>query len=117
MGKAKLERLARNYLLNVHPISSEASPQTNEMYFGCGYTEQMICGSGSQPSCEPAMPTPFIGPQSGSWSRRAGGNRSRTGVYRRSGAEILRQQVALEVEGLDRVYLNVPIPQLQRQGG
>ena len=32
-------------------------------------------------------------------------------------AEILKQHVTLEVEGIDRMYLNVYIPQLQREGG
>ena len=32
-------------------------------------------------------------------------------------AEILKEHVTLEVEGIDRMYLNVYIPQLQREGG
>jgi hypothetical protein len=35
----------------------------------------------------------------------------------RSVAEILKEHVTLEVEGIDRMYLNVYIPQLQREGG
>jgi hypothetical protein len=35
----------------------------------------------------------------------------------RSVAEILREHVTLEMEGIDRMYLNVYIPQLQREGG
>jgi hypothetical protein len=35
----------------------------------------------------------------------------------RSVAEILREHVTLEIEGIDRMYLNVYIPQLQREGG
>ena len=35
----------------------------------------------------------------------------------RSVAEILREHVALEIEGIDRIYLNVYFPQLQREGG
>jgi hypothetical protein len=35
----------------------------------------------------------------------------------RSAAEILRQHVTLEVEGIDRMYLNVYVPTLQRAGG
>ncbi len=32
-------------------------------------------------------------------------------------AEILRGHVTLEIEGIDRMYLNVYVPQLQREGG
>ena len=35
----------------------------------------------------------------------------------RSVAEILREQVTLELEGIDRMYLNVYVPQLQREAG
>ena len=35
----------------------------------------------------------------------------------RSVAEVLREQVTLEVEGIDRMYLNVYVPALQREGG
>src|SRR5438477_12376963 len=35
----------------------------------------------------------------------------------RSVAEILREHVTLEIEGIDRMYLNVYVPQLQRAGG
>jgi len=35
----------------------------------------------------------------------------------RSVAEILREHVTLEIECMDRMYLNVYIPQLQREGG
>jgi hypothetical protein len=35
----------------------------------------------------------------------------------RSVAEVLREHVTLEVEGIDRMYLNVYIPALQREGG
>ena len=35
----------------------------------------------------------------------------------RSVAEVLKQHVTLEVEGIDRMYLNVYIPQLQREQG
>src|ERR1700685_1951222 len=32
-------------------------------------------------------------------------------------AEVLREHVCLEVEGIDRMYLNVYVPALQREGG
>jgi hypothetical protein len=32
-------------------------------------------------------------------------------------AEVLREHVTLEVEGIDRMYLNVYVPALQRAGG
>ena len=32
-------------------------------------------------------------------------------------AEVLREHVTLEIEGIDRMYLNVYVPQLQREGG
>jgi hypothetical protein len=32
-------------------------------------------------------------------------------------AEILQGHVTLEIEGIDRMYLNVYVPQLQREGG
>lgn len=35
----------------------------------------------------------------------------------RSVAEILKEHVTLEIEGIDRMYLNVYVPQLQREGG
>lgn len=35
----------------------------------------------------------------------------------RTVAEILREHVTLEVEGIDRMYLNVYVPALQRAGG
>jgi hypothetical protein len=34
----------------------------------------------------------------------------------RSVAEVLAEHVTLEVEGIDRMYLNVYVPALQRQG-
>src|SRR3954454_12992237 len=35
----------------------------------------------------------------------------------RSVAEVLKEHVTLEVEGIDRMYLNVYVPQLQREQG
>src|SRR5216110_1228106 len=35
----------------------------------------------------------------------------------RSVAEILREHVTLEIEGINRMYLNVYVPQLQREQG
>ena len=35
----------------------------------------------------------------------------------RSVAELLKEHVTLEVEGIDRMYLNVYIPKLQRETG
>lgn len=35
----------------------------------------------------------------------------------RSVAEVLREHVTLEIEGIDRMYLNVYVPQLQRESG
>ena len=35
----------------------------------------------------------------------------------RSVAEVLNEHVILRVEGIDRVYLNVCVPQLQREQG
>jgi hypothetical protein len=32
-------------------------------------------------------------------------------------AEVLKEHVTLEVEGIDRMYLNVYVPALQRAGG
>src|SRR3954465_10664249 len=32
-------------------------------------------------------------------------------------AEVLKEHVTLEVEGIDRMYLNVYVPQLQREAG
>ena len=34
-----------------------------------------------------------------------------------SAAEVIREHVSLEVEGIDRMYLNVYVPALQREGG
>src|SRR5205085_10740487 len=47
-------------------------------------------------------------------------DRSRTGAemsVSRSVAEVLADHVTLEVEGIDRMYLNVYIPGLQREQG
>src|ERR1700722_1383741 len=47
-------------------------------------------------------------------------DRSRTGAEMslpRSVAEVLTEHVTLEVEGIDRMYLNVYVPVLQRQQG
>ena len=35
----------------------------------------------------------------------------------RSVAEVLDEHITLEVEGIDRMYLNVYVPQLQREQG
>jgi hypothetical protein len=35
----------------------------------------------------------------------------------RSVAEVLREHVTLEIDGIDRMYLNVYVPALQRAGG
>ena len=35
----------------------------------------------------------------------------------RTVAEVLQQHVTLEIEGIDRMYLNVYVPALQRAGG
>ena len=35
----------------------------------------------------------------------------------RSVAEILNEHVTLELDGIDRVYLNVYVPRLQREAG
>ena len=35
----------------------------------------------------------------------------------RTVAKVLREHVTLEVEGIDRMYLNVCVPALQRAGG
>ena len=35
----------------------------------------------------------------------------------RSVAEVLNEHVTLEVEGIDRMYLNVYVPRLQRESG
>ena len=35
----------------------------------------------------------------------------------RSVAEVLREHVTLEIEAIDRMYLNVYVPQLQRESG
>src|ERR1700675_2554439 len=35
----------------------------------------------------------------------------------RSVAEVLREQLTLEIESIDRMYLNVYVPQLQRESG
>jgi hypothetical protein len=39
------------------------------------------------------------------------------GVYRKTVADVLRDHVTLEVEGIDRMYLNVSVPQWQRELG
>jgi hypothetical protein len=58
-----------------------------------------------------------LGRRSGSRSRRTGVIPEPKMSIPRTVAEILREHVTLEVEGIDRMYLNVYVPALQRAGG
>src|SRR5580704_12965507 len=58
-----------------------------------------------------------LGRRSGSRSRRIGVVPEPKMSIPRTVAEILREHVTLEVEGIDRMYLNVYVPALQRAGG
>src|SRR5436853_7776126 len=58
-----------------------------------------------------------IGRRSGSRSRRIGVVPEPKMSVPRSVAEVLADHVTLEVEGIDRMYLNVYIPGLQREQG
>src|SRR5215210_7347155 len=64
-----------------------------------------------------AVPADDLGRRSGSRSRRIGVIPEPTMSVPRSVAEVLSEHVTLEVEGIDRMYLNVYIPQLQREVG
>ena len=56
-----------------------------------------------------------LGRRSGSRSRRIGVVPEPKMSLPRSVAEVLAEHVTLEVEGIDRMYLNVYIPGLQRE--
>jgi hypothetical protein len=58
-----------------------------------------------------------LGRRSGSRSRRIGVDTGAEMSVPRSVAEVLAEHVTLEVEGIDRMYLNVYVPALQRAGG
>src|SRR6476620_3222246 len=58
-----------------------------------------------------------LGRRSGSRSRRIGVVPEPKMSLPRSVAEVLAEHVTLEVEGIDRMYLNVYIPGLQREQG
>src|SRR3984957_12313839 len=58
-----------------------------------------------------------LGRRSGSRSRRIGVVPEPKMSVPRSVAEVLAEHVTLEVEGIDRMYLNVYVPALQRAGG
>src|SRR5437868_8915250 len=58
-----------------------------------------------------------LGRRSGRRSRRIGVVPEPEMSLPRSVAEVLADHVSLEVEGIDRMYLNVYVPQLQREVG
>src|SRR3954462_5070280 len=64
-----------------------------------------------------AVPANDLGRRSGSRSRRIGVVPEPKMSVSRSVAEVLADHVTLEVEGIDRMYLNVYIPGLQREQG
>ena len=64
-----------------------------------------------------AVPANDLGRRSGSRSRRIGVVPEPKMSVPRSVAEVLAEHVTLEVEGIDRMYLNVYIPGLQREQG
>jgi hypothetical protein len=97
-------------------ITNEAPPQTDEVYS----VERMTSGiseSWPRPSKEPETGS-VIGPQAVGVPEgpvSAGAENERT--TERSVAEVLNEHITLEVEGIDRMYLNVYVPQLQREQG
>jgi len=58
-----------------------------------------------------------MGPQSGQLATRAVQQTEPLMSIAQSVADVLKNHVTLEVEGIDRMYLNVYVPQLQREGG
>jgi hypothetical protein len=64
-----------------------------------------------------AVPADDLGRRSGSRSRRIGVVPEPKVSVPRTVAEVLAKHVTLEVEGIDRMYLNVYVPQLQREVG
>jgi hypothetical protein len=54
-----------------------------------------------------------MGPRSGRWARKASQRTEPPMRVAQSVAEILSKHVVLEVEGIDRMYLNVYVPRLQ----
>src|SRR6516165_4158231 len=54
-----------------------------------------------------------MGPHSGRWARKASQRTEPKMRVAQSVAEILSKHVVLEVEGIDRMYLNVYVPRLQ----
>ena len=53
----------------------------------------------------------------GRWSRGTVDDRSSEMTVAQSVSEILRDHVTLEVEGIDRMYLNAVVPLLQSEKG
>src|SRR5215208_4883153 len=64
-----------------------------------------------------AAPAYDLGRRSGSRSRRIGVVPEPKMSVPRTVSEVLAEHVTLEVEGIDRMYLNVYIGPLQREGG
>src|SRR5215210_6244508 len=64
-----------------------------------------------------AVPADDLGRRSGSRSRRIGVVPEPRMSVPRTVAEVLAEHVTLEVEGIDRMYLNIYVPQLQREVG
>src|SRR5437764_8286169 len=73
---------------------------------GFGWREQAGCGRTAPNRDRLAV----------AWSRRPPHPEPAMSIAR-TVAEVLAQHVTLTIEGLDRLYLNVYVPPLQREGG
>lgn len=72
---------------------------------------------GLRPSLQCAQGAPIIGRRSGRWPLRAVAGTEPSMPVAQSVAEILREHVTFELEGIDRLYLNAYVPLLQTEGG
>src|SRR5271169_4157134 len=88
-------------------ITNEAPPQTDELYRPSGWCMWT--------PVEPAGTALVIRARS-SMGPRTRGRPAPTMSVARSVAEVLRDHVLLEVEAIDRMYLNVYVPHLQSVG-
>ena len=94
--------------------SNEALPQTDEMYGGW---RRGIEWGGSGWARKPTSRFPSCGRTRLAVGSEGPGSTGAEMSVSRSVAEILSEHVTLEIESIDRMYLNVYVPALQRAGG
>ena len=90
-------------------MANEAPPQTDEVYGASGVRYKAPAElAGQRPGFKSCVRS--VGP-------KTRGRPEPAMSTARSAAEVLAEHVVLEVEAIDRMYLNVYIPQLQSVGG